>query len=177
MASLGSHINVWETCLQLMDRLGYELEATFCIEEGEEGMGTWFAMKDGFDFAADDPIQLLGLVAIHEDVRPEKDEPYWWRAKTVRTKPDLFDQLVDRAIAVAEARVAELAALRESDPRAWEAEVREAFDNVGIGDVDNAAGYLEIHPKELRRMLEDPLLADLKQAAETEDRKRRDRLG
>jgi hypothetical protein len=54
----------------------------------------------------------------------------------------------------------------KSDPRAWEAEIRAAFDvvgvGVGVGDIVNAAGILRIDRKELRRVLEDPRLADLR---------------
>ncbi|WP_194908761.1 hypothetical protein [Catenulispora rubra] len=162
MVSLVSHLNVWETCLQLMNRLGYRLEMSYPDDEdGDEGLSTWSATKGGFTFMADDPIQLLGLVAVYEDVQPEDDRDYWWRAKTDRSRPGVYDQVTDQAIAVEEARVEELAALRQVDPRAWEAEVRAAFEMVGVGDVVNAASMLRIPRKELRHILGDPRFADL----------------
>jgi len=171
MASLGSHANVWETCLQRMDRRGYSLETKYPDDEDDEGLSLWFAEKDGFTFVADDPIQLLGLVTVYEDVQPKEDQPYWWREKTDWNKPTLGEQLLDQAIAVEEARVAEFAALRQSDPRAWEAEVRAAVEEVWVGALKerfwvhafyDVASILRIPRKELRQILEDPLLADLR---------------
>ena len=117
MASLVSHVNVWETCLQLMNRRGYSLKMTYADEEGDDRLSTWSAAKDGFTFVADDPIQLLGLVTVYEDVQPQEDRPYWWGEKTDRSGPTLNDQLTDQAIAVEEARMADSAAPRQSaDP-------------------------------------------------------------
>ena len=45
----------------------------------DEGENNFFAARDGWDFMADDPIQLLGLVAIFEHTKPPKKEEYWWR--------------------------------------------------------------------------------------------------
>ena len=171
MASLSSHANVWETCLQLMNRRGYSLETRYPDDEDDEGLSLWLAEKDGFTFMADDPIQLLGLVTVYEDVQPKEDQPYWWREKTDWNKPTLGEQLLDRAIAVEEARVAEFAALRQSDPRAWEAEVRAAVEEVWVGALKerfwvhafyDVASILRIPREELRQILEDLLLADLR---------------
>jgi hypothetical protein len=106
MASLSSHINVWETCLQLMNRRGYRLEMSYADDE-DGGLSTWSAAKDGFTFMADDPIQLLGLITVYEDVQPEDNRAYWWCAKTDRSHPGLYDQLIEQAIAIEEARGAQ----------------------------------------------------------------------
>lgn len=129
--------------------------------EDEDGWstGSWSAERDGFTFEADSPIGLLGLVTLYEEIRPEEDKPYWWRAQTSRERPDLWEQLFDEAIAARETRVAELAARRQHDPQGWEAEIRAAFELVG--DADQAASELRIHRRELRRILEDPRFADL----------------
>lgn len=171
MASLGSHANVWETCLQLMNRRGYSLETEYPDDEDDEGLSMWFAAKDGFTFAADNPIELLGLVTVYEDVQPKEDRPYWWREETDWNGPTLGEQLLDQAIAIEEARVAEFAALRASDPRAWEAEVRAAVEEVWAGALKEefwvhafctVASTLRIPRKELRHVLEDPLFRDLR---------------
>lgn len=106
MAPLASHINVWETCLQLMQRRGYSLTVS-CADPDDDDSApdTWHASKDGFTFVADDPVQLLGLTAVYEDVRPDEDRPYWWSATTDRTKPGLYDRLIDQALALEEARL------------------------------------------------------------------------
>ncbi|WP_194891004.1 hypothetical protein [Catenulispora pinisilvae] len=154
-----------------MNRRGYSLEAECPDDEDDEGLSMWFAAKDGFTFAADNPIELLGLVTVYEDVQPKEDQPYWWREKTDWSRPTLGEQLLDQAIAVEEARVAEFAALRQSDPRAWEAEVRAAVAEVWDGVLNerfwvhafyDAASTLRIPRKELRHVLEDPHFADLR---------------
>ncbi len=160
MASLTSHANVWETCLQLLHRQGYHLKVELSDEEDEYALDAWLAEKDGFTFWGDNPIELLGLVAVYEDVRPEEDQPYWWSRKTVPERPWLREQLVDEALAAQDSRMAELATQRECEPGAWEAEIRAAFET--FGDEVNVASDLRIPRKELRRMLEDPRLADLR---------------
>ena len=172
MVSLGSHANVWTTCLQLLRRRGYRLElALDDVDDGEDedgpdgwSSGSWSAEKDGFSFEADNPIELLGLVALYEEIRPEENKPYWWSAQTVRERPDLWEQLFDQAIAAHDARTAELAVRRRHDPEGWEAEIRAAFELAG--DTAEAAGVLRIHRRELRRFLEDPRLADLADLAD-----------
>ncbi|MFJ3221011.1 hypothetical protein ACIPLC_34445 [Kitasatospora sp. NPDC086801] len=129
-------------------------------EEDEEAPDAWLAEKDGFTFWADNPIELLGLAAVYEDARPEADRPYWWSAKTVRERPSLREQLVDEALAAQDARVAELAAQREQDPVAWEAEIRAAF--CWAEDEIHAAVHLKLPRVEMRQILQDPRLADLR---------------
>ena len=51
--------------------------------------------KDGWDFTADDPIQLLGLVAVFEHENPEKYEEYWWRKKEPWLLEDLPQESPD----------------------------------------------------------------------------------
>ncbi|MEU8924583.1 hypothetical protein AB0D10_27175 [Kitasatospora sp. NPDC048545] len=161
MASLASHANVWETCLQLLRRRGYHLKVQLSDEEDETARDAWLAEKAGFTFWADNPIELLGLVAVYEDTQPSDDQPYWWSAKTVRERPGVREQLVDEALATQDARVAELAARRERDPGAWEAEIRAAF--CWAGDEIHAAGHLGLPRAETRRILDDPRLADLRE--------------
>lgn len=96
MASLAAHINVWETCLQQLQRKGYTLR----IDLGEdERSSCWYAERDGFDFVADNPIELLGLTAVYEDVKPEQCQPYWWSAltdKTIRVSDRLYRDAENR---------------------------------------------------------------------------------
>jgi hypothetical protein len=155
MASLGSHLNVWNTCLQLLRRRGYRLAM---VPGEEDDLSGFTAERDGFTFAADNPIELLGLTAIYEEVQPAEDRSYWWTAKN--TDEDIYDELLDAAVAIEAARVAELEALRARDGAAWEAEIREGFTEGG--DLVNAATVLRLSRQELRRLLEDPRLADLR---------------
>lgn len=92
---LSSHINVWNTCLLILRQRGFALRV-----EGELGAdgcyptdALWTAKKDGFYFCADNPIELLGLVAVYDYVRPREDLPYWWQVEG----PDLYTELMEAA--------------------------------------------------------------------------------
>jgi hypothetical protein len=93
--SLGSHANVWNTCLSILRQNGYVLEVSG--EPDDDGSRPsdvlWTAEKDGFRFAADNPIELLGLIGIRDHLQPQADTPYWWYIDG----PDIADQLMLRA--------------------------------------------------------------------------------
>lgn len=72
MAALGENKNVYDAALEVLRSKGYRIwydapADTFCAE------------KDGWDFMADAPTSLLGLVAMFEHIKPERWEPYWWK--------------------------------------------------------------------------------------------------
>lgn len=149
-------------CLQLLERRGYRLDVG-TYEDDEGDIQFWYeAERDGFTFAADNPIELAGLAALYEDVRPTADVPYWWSAKNDRSAPPGHprDTLIERAIERQEAVHAQFETQRQEDPDAWEAAVRRAFDD-GY-DVSNSASFLGVWPSVLRRWLEDPRLTDLR---------------
>ena len=79
---LSSYINVFNTCLVLMQREGYSLSY-------DKGKDAWLASKNGFSFWGDNPTELLGLTAIYEKLRPAADTEYWWKIAT----PNLLDEL------------------------------------------------------------------------------------
>ncbi len=79
---LSSYINVYNTCLVLLSSKGYVLSYD---KDGD----VWLAKKDDFDFVADNPIELLGLIAIREEINPQADTEYWWRLD----EPDLYQEL------------------------------------------------------------------------------------
>jgi|JI6StandDraft_1071083.scaffolds.fasta_scaffold457332_2 hypothetical protein len=76
---LSSYVNVYNTCLVLLDRQGYALRCEMPQE-------VWFAEKEGFIFRADNPIELLGLVTIRQELKPTADTEYWWKLD----EPDLL---------------------------------------------------------------------------------------
>jgi hypothetical protein len=91
MAALGSHGNVYNTCLLILKAHGFSLS----IEDSDEGNDSsstiWMAEKNGYDFHADNPIELLGLVSIYEYHRPDGEPtPYWWSIDG----PDIFKDLI-----------------------------------------------------------------------------------
>ena len=92
---LASHCNVHNTCLRFLRARGFELEVRG--ERQPDGSYPverhWIARKDGFYFCGDNPIELLGLVAVHDRVQPLDDEPYWWSVEG----PDIEWELLEAA--------------------------------------------------------------------------------
>lgn len=82
MPDLSAYLNVYNTALVVLDRKGWSLS----FEKKEDH---WYAKKDGWEFLAEDPMQLLGLVAIHEYNAPKTKKEYWWKID----EPDLLTQL------------------------------------------------------------------------------------
>jgi hypothetical protein len=73
---LFSYPNVWNTCLLILRERGYRLFLLGDLDErGTILRCTWNAEMDGMKFRAENPIELLGLVGIHEYHRPAKDTP------------------------------------------------------------------------------------------------------
>jgi hypothetical protein len=92
--TLSSHANVYNTCLSILRQRGYALRLEYGANDGEEYESPlWIAEKDGFRFMADNAIELLGLTAIFEFVKPTKNEPYWWSVDG----PDIWDELQNAA--------------------------------------------------------------------------------
>jgi hypothetical protein len=85
MADIGAYLNVYNTTLVILDRKGWSLE----FEKEREW---WHAKKAQWHFLADDPIQLLGLVAIHEYHNPTEKTEYWWKIDS----PDILSRLDPR---------------------------------------------------------------------------------
>ena len=93
MASLGSHANVYNSCLRLLRLRGYALRLEGELDENGHAYNfIWFAEKNGEDFQADNPIELLGLTAIYEYKAPVGElEPYWWAIEGTNIREELFD--------------------------------------------------------------------------------------
>lgn len=92
---LTSHANVENTCLRILRDRGFKLS----LEDDENGAWgyLWIAEKDGFRFCAWNAIELLGLVAIFDHVKPKEDTPHWWSIKG----PDVRKELKEAAEAKA----------------------------------------------------------------------------
>lgn len=72
MASLSEYSNVYNTALLILQEKGYQLWY-------DEPADLYYAEKDGWDFAANTPCGLLGVVAIYESANPPRYADYWWR--------------------------------------------------------------------------------------------------
>jgi hypothetical protein len=72
MPDLSSYLNVYNTALVVLERKGWSLRH-------DKTGDVWFAEKDGWEFLADNPTELLGLVAIFEYQTPKMKAEYWWK--------------------------------------------------------------------------------------------------
>ena len=86
MAALAEYSNVYNTALILMDQKGYRLwydrkKELYCAE------------KDGWDFMAESPLSLLGIVAIFEQKSPSTYREYWWKEEG----KDIYQNLPEQA--------------------------------------------------------------------------------
>ncbi|MCA9680702.1 MAG: hypothetical protein KC457_00785 [Myxococcales bacterium] len=72
MPALSEHVNVWPSALRVLEAKGYQV---WVQDDGE----TFCAERDGWDFMADSPVSLLGLVAMFEHENPARYQEYWWR--------------------------------------------------------------------------------------------------
>jgi hypothetical protein len=82
MPALSEYSNVYNTALVILQKKGYQLWY-------DEQTKLYGAEKDGWDFMANDPCGLLGLVAIRDFKQPARFTDYWWRER----EPDLLDKL------------------------------------------------------------------------------------
>lgn len=77
MPTLSQYTNVHDTAVALLQRKGYQVWR-------DDGARLYCAERDGWDFAADDPVGLLGVVTIFEARRPTTYAEYWWRDDAAR---------------------------------------------------------------------------------------------
>lgn len=143
MASLATAGNVHQTCLRILRARGYALRIEIERYEDDDEPYGYSAERDGFSFAAEDPIALLGLVAVYEHVRPTSDEPYWW----VVDGPDVHDELMGEALERA------FAELRDRDRARWVQEVRQAVAHAETDPETSAADRLGVSLATLERAL------------------------
>ena len=81
MPDLSAYVNVYNTALVVLSRKGWS-------QSYDAATDSWCARKDGWELLADDPMQLLGLVAIHEHHSPQRKAEYWWKID----EPNLLQQ-------------------------------------------------------------------------------------
>jgi hypothetical protein len=143
MNNLHAHANVWDTCLQLLLRRNYGLRIEIGVDDDDPYV--YRAEREGFSFTAWNPIELLGLTAIHEDVQPSAARPYWWSANDARTLPGdrIEDQLKRTAYAKRDAREAALVTMRAERPAEFRAEIEQWWHEYE-GGVREIAGRLGV---------------------------------
>ena len=82
MPDLSAYPNVYNTALVVLGHKGFSVRL-------DESKDEWYATKGEWEFLADDPIQLLGLVSIYEHQSPKEKKEYWWKID----EPDLITKL------------------------------------------------------------------------------------
>lgn len=92
---LASHMNVYNTCLLILRQRGFTLRVhgEMTPERCYPPDALWVAEKEGFHFCGNNPIELLGLVAVYDQIHPNRDSPYWWHV----TGPDIWTELMEAA--------------------------------------------------------------------------------
>ena len=75
MPALGEYVNVYNSALKTLQGKGFQLWF-------DENADMFCAERDGWDFMADSPLSLLGLVAMYESRKPTVFTEYWWREDT-----------------------------------------------------------------------------------------------
>ncbi len=93
--ALGSHGNVWDTCLHILKERGYAIHVEGEVDENGSWPtdALWIAEKNGFLFKGYNPIELLGLIGIYDHIQPSEEIPYWWQVDC----PDLTRELMFKA--------------------------------------------------------------------------------
>lgn len=84
MAALSEHINVYTTAIAVLE------DKRFSIWHDRE-TDTFCAQRDGWDFRADNPVSLLGLVAIFEYKNPSEYISSWWETEGSIRYPNVPD--------------------------------------------------------------------------------------
>jgi hypothetical protein len=92
---LASNSNVYNTCLRILRSRGFALEVRGEAEpDGSYPIQCqWIARKGDFYFCGHNPIELLGLVAVFDHVKPKEDRSYWWAVEG----PDVWSELMEAA--------------------------------------------------------------------------------
>lgn len=144
MPRLVEHGNVYSTCLALLDKRGWSIRIEpGPFEECDSLLDSYSATRDGTSIAADNPLELLGLAAIHEHHHPHTDESYWWWIDGRELKEELEGDALERGFWD----------YYDRDPEACEKEFRKA-NAASVDSEYSACEILGISEQSFRRFLE-----------------------
>src|SRR5256885_14914781 len=97
MFPLRSHPNIYNTCLRILRTKGFQLSTEYELDNNDSiipSSQVWTAIKNGYEFSADNPIELLGLATIYEYKQPSSEpSSYWWTVEG----DDIWDELNEAA--------------------------------------------------------------------------------
>ncbi|AYH06153.1 hypothetical protein [Pectobacterium parmentieri] len=74
MPVLSEYSNVYNTALNVLDKKGFSVWY-------DESLDMFCAERNGWDFMAETPCGLLGVVAIYEYKTPLFYSEYWWKVE------------------------------------------------------------------------------------------------
>ena len=91
--ALAENLNVHNTCLNILKKRGYKLWLHSDDPDADVLESFWCAEKNGYEFLATNPIELLGLASIYEfkGEPTEEEQSYWW----VVDDEDVYDQILE----------------------------------------------------------------------------------
>jgi hypothetical protein len=95
MPALSEYSNVYNTALSIIKKKGYQLWY-------DEEAGLYCAERDGWDFMAESPCGLLGVLSIYETKQPSDYSDYWWReeipniSKNLPRRPEPYVSVTKR---------------------------------------------------------------------------------
>jgi hypothetical protein len=72
MPALSEYSNVYNSAILILQEKGFRCWV-------DDATQTYRCEKGGWDFMAESPVGLLGLVAIFEHIAPIQYREYWWR--------------------------------------------------------------------------------------------------
>ena len=81
MATLTDSGNINNTILIILEKKGFQVWS--------DRANSYWAEKNGWDFAAYSLPELLGLINIYEFISPEEYKEYWWKLDGKMTIEDL----------------------------------------------------------------------------------------
>lgn len=82
MPALSEYSNVHNTVFNIITNKGYSLWYDKKTE-------TYCAEKNGWDFMADTPCSLLGIISIFEYKNPQAYQEYWWKEEGSMSEENL----------------------------------------------------------------------------------------
>ncbi len=89
MFSIADSMNTHNACLLAIESKGYDV--VFIPAEEDEEFGDWHAKKSTQHFYADDPIKLLGLIAMIE----HRGEDWQRKSFEINLREKILDEAFD----------------------------------------------------------------------------------
>ena len=77
-----SNRNVWSSAIRLAEKMGWIVEVSSKGTIYKAFGNDWIARKKSAQVVAATPIEMLGLIQLHDAQFDGNYEPYWWEIKS-----------------------------------------------------------------------------------------------